>query len=110
MIFQSTHPSWGATIYGAYRSPLRSKFQSTHPSWGATAQVRTGLKSMLYFNPRTHRGVRRQSERVIAHSFYYFNPRTHRGVRQQEALEQTKGFEFQSTHPSWGATILTSLA
>ena len=36
-----------------------------------------------------------------------FNPRTHRGVRQikKEALQSIR--QFQSTHPSWGATAVT---
>ena len=34
-LFQSTHPSWGAT-YLSVQLGLKIKFQSTHPSWGAT--------------------------------------------------------------------------
>ena len=78
-IFQSTHPSWGATIF-LCMSILFLKFQSTHPSWGATeddedewdiedisihapivgCDKRRGRndKRAIYFNPRTHRGVR----------------------------------------------------
>ena len=33
-----------------------------------------------------------------------FNPRTHRGVRPFLIARHTSSFEFQSTHPSWGAT------
>ena len=33
--FQSTHPSWGATLTNV-NDPNISLFQSTHPSWGAT--------------------------------------------------------------------------
>ena len=33
-------------------------FQSTHPSWGATRLFRLLVHSSKYFNPRTHRGVR----------------------------------------------------
>ena len=33
--FQSTHPSWGATIALTFQFS-RLRFQSTHPSWGAT--------------------------------------------------------------------------
>ena len=78
-VFQSTHPSWGATIsiapYVEY-----DRFQSTHPSWGATIQAfkdgqLTNISihapivgcDCIYCKGRTHR--------------YYFNPRTHRGVR-----------------------------
>ena len=36
----------------------------------------------------------------------YFNPRTPRGVRPLLGLEPLDEIEFQSTHPSWGATQL----
>ena len=34
-------------------------FQSTHPSWGATSLVSIDGRLQTNFNPRTHRGVRR---------------------------------------------------
>ena len=37
-LFQSTHPSWGATVTALMMLRV-SIFQSTHPSWGATVQV-----------------------------------------------------------------------
>ncbi len=33
-------------------------FQSTHPSWGATFNLHNHFGGMRNFNPRTHRGVR----------------------------------------------------
>ena len=38
LLFQSTHPSWGATkSLNAFKiCVMRREFQSTHPSWGAT--------------------------------------------------------------------------
>ena len=36
----------------------KSLFQSTHPSWGATHCQHHYMFLPLYFNPRTHRGVR----------------------------------------------------
>ncbi len=36
----------------------------------------------------------------------YFNPRTPHGVRPVERTSFTGAFEFQSTHPSWGATTV----
>ena len=78
------------------------------------------------FNPRTHRGVRQQRNGAEIYSRYIsihapivgcdlinvttatslmnFNPRTHRGVRPKEVCEKIVSLEFQSTHPSWGAT------
>ena len=35
-LFQSTHPSWGATFMTSFWSLSPAVFQSTHPSWGAT--------------------------------------------------------------------------
>ena len=80
-IFQSTHPSWGATVSNA-PFPVDFKFQSTHPSWGATWN--SAPKFFNHFN---------------------FNPRTHRGVRHLLKGCRPEGSEFQSTHPSWGATF-----
>ena len=80
----------------------------------------------MYFNPRTHRGVRLM-ENFEAHSMSSisihapivgcdeieaymaikkvdFNPRTHRGVRLVQRKNAHNYFIFQSTHPSWGAT------
>ncbi len=57
-------------------------FQSTHPSWGATENNGGKNKTSLDFNPRTHRGVRRRYSSQEANFISYFNPRTHRGVRR----------------------------
>ena len=103
-IFQSTHPSWGATkelrdtimyYFISIHAPIVGcditlgakkyaflQFQSTHPSWGATWAVVAKCISLSDFNPRTHRGV-----------------------RHKEALAKEVRLIFQSTHPSWGATI-----
>ena len=56
------------------------------------------------FNPRTHRGVRRRREQ-IHYTRKNFNPRTHRGVRLRERCSWWFIVRFQSTHPSWGATV-----
>ena len=79
------------------------------------------------FNPRTHRGVRLfiynyirdvldisihapivgcDTDRlVIMLVAVYFNPRTHRGVRRSPSTICPAVILFQSTHPSWGATV-----
>ena len=104
------------------------RFQSTHPSWGATpiGDVQHWQRAED-FNPRTHRGVRLNNIVVIS-CIGYFNPRTHRGVRLCIYDEDSKKMDisihapivgcdysifllreadsiFQSTHPSWGATV-----
>ncbi len=105
VLFQSTHPSWGATTLTRKQTELlrisihapivgcdvaRSAsavstgiFQSTHPSWGATRGNTSDKERKPNFNPRTHRGVRL----ISSCDFVYIS-------------------KFQSTHPSWGATIL----
>ena len=57
--FQSTHPSWGATLAITNNYFLPYIFQSTHPSWGATLLLWFFINHLSDFNPRTHRGVRR---------------------------------------------------
>ena len=103
-----------------------SLFQSTHPSWGATHLAKLNSNAFKYFNPRTHRGVRRpgMKYRVKTHNisihapivgcdhipriafmhYLDFNPRTHRGVRLLVLRYGRRLPIFQSTHPSWGAT------
>ena len=112
-IFQSTHPSWGATVKSGHRhkeiaisihAPIvgcdndkwRKRSQSiyfnprTHR--GVRLNVNGSVSASGDFNPRTHRGVRlhRQSARLLMDS--NFNPRTHRGVRQAKRVTKvTKG-------------------
>ena len=62
------------------RHPIRV-FQSTHPARGATLPLRQATRRLIYFNPRTPRGVRLARNTVIA-----------------------TPVEFQSTHPARGAT------
>ena len=103
--FQSTHPARGATLQGHQRDPrdrisihapregcdslfpekqppAEYKFQSTHPARGATKCGHVFLLSLVYFNPRTPRGVRHPVPLCL---------HLHR-------------LEFQSTHPARGAT------
>ena len=80
-LFQSTHPSWGAT-QDHLKVTNTTQFQSTHPSWGATVLFLLLVSDMRYFNPRTHRGVRPLTTNVTYIVIVLnFNPRTHRGVR-----------------------------
>ena len=124
--FQSTHPSRGAT-YTTLRPIRMDGFQSTHPSRGATRwtdprsapfdisihaplagcdrapdKARYGV---IYFNPRTPRGVRRLI-RISCNDSIHFNPRTPRGVRRRAERRAHGDLQFQSTHPSRGATDL----
>ena len=80
-LFQSTHPSWGATKINELKLLLRAI--SIH------API-VGCDSIAIFKIPTTTD---------------FNPRTHRGVRPLQKLTYTKEERFQSTHPSWGATV-----
>ena len=81
---------------------------------------------MLYFNPLTPRGVRRQPSFAVCgvtlfqsthpawgetqcvaqprHKLHHFNPLTPRGVRHLCAYNAERHLQFQSTHPAWGET------
>ena len=78
-VFQSTHPSWGATISSCDFVYI-SQFQSTHPSWGATSE---------------------QAE--LADSIEFQSTHPSWGATSFLVSALTDG-RFQSTHPSWGAT------
>ena len=85
---------------------MRGIFQSTHPSWGATNARSDCGEVSNNFNPRTHRGVRLLKIASAIESAINFNPRTHRGVRPSTTLSGSFNMIFQSTHPSWGATFM----
>ena len=78
-------------------------FQSTHPSRGATGPVSAGGDKSTDFNPRTPHGVRRPGDQANG-DYRHFNPRTPHGVRPGRAALFLGGNVFQSTHPSRGAT------
>ena len=126
IVFQSTHPVWGATPTGPPAEAERG-FQSTHPVWGATGSTFFAAVSALisihaprvgcdwdslrrgvlpsYFNPRTPCGVRLG---LLGNTpiRWNFNPRTPCGVRHFARVHGIIGYlKFQSTHPVWGATI-----
>ena len=126
-IFQSTHPSWGATLWTMHFVQV-DLFQSTHPSWGATwcscftcfdywwisihapivgCDAGTIHKNVTY-DISIHAPI--VGCDFVLMSMHvgnlYFNPRTHRGVRQKNLQEKEEQERFQSTHPSWGATIM----
>ena len=126
IIFQSTHPVWGATGFcnahflhtdyfnprtpcgvrrGAHKMTIHfDGFQSTHPVWGATAQLVDGVTLYTNFNPRTPCGVRRGHSAQDADT-QNFNPCTPCGVRRPHSAHPHQRLDqFQSTHPVWGAT------
>ena len=85
---------------------MSKRFQSTHPSWGATFRNYKHVPDALNFNPRTHRGVRHfmdkggESMRLIS----IHAPIVGCDDGKPDNIMFVK--EFQSTHPSWGATLI----
>ena len=101
MIFQSTHPSWGATYGTNNGNVYQTLFQSTHPSWGATMAMQTDadLCNISIHAPI----VGCDSFTVIVHvDFNNFNPRTHRGVRPEELGVNVYGQEISIHAPIVG--------
>ena len=90
MVFQSTHPSRGATV-SSIGSIQTLRFQSTHPSRGATCGRRCETGISKRFNPRTPRGVRPCISSPCSMCSTSFNPRTPRGVRRRLSRADTRG-------------------
>ena len=82
----------------------QNRFQSTRPSWGATLRQTRHHPRETYFNPRAPRGARPTWRRTKC-APPYFNPRAPRGARQFFMAWFRKERAFQSTRPSWGATV-----
>ena len=82
-------------------------FQSTHPGWGATLPASRRLRQPQNFNPRTPGGVRPSSSNASMSSKKFQS--THPGWGATIILITTKRWLllFQSTHPGWGATSET---
>ena len=111
---------------GAERPVTARLFQSTHPSRGATIATPIQIHHPPNFNPRTPHGVRprtrwmtKQEANISIHAPLtgcdhqhrpttaepeHFNPRTPHGVRQRSVYLRLGLRVFQSTHPSRGAT------
>ena len=126
ILFQSTHPGWGATEDKKQKQIRRWNFNprtpgGVRPAWAQWSSARS------HFNPRTPGGVRRAFSSVgswfseisihaprvgcdirpygLARPSIHFNPRTPGGVRPiYDLCVSLYQLEFQSTHPGWGAT------
>ena len=107
-LFQSTHPSWGATCSSNMIS-LYVIFQSTHPSWGATLYPLHHIFSIVIsiHAPIVGCDYILLNLRKVDN---YFNPRTHRGVRQYHYF-QTPLYYLISIHaPIVGCDIVALLS
>ena len=125
--FQSTHPSRGATS-GMVFFTVTSSVSIHAPLAGCDCRRASTSSSARCFNPRTPRGVRRSPPLTCVRFLFLkppppaggattqssgmppsvesFNPRTPRGVRPPYTYVHDYRKQFQSTHPSRGATVL----
>ena len=81
VLFQFTHPVWGATSLQTLLSSPDPPFQFTHPVWGATKGVRRLACIARRFNSRTPCGARPGTARR-SRSLGGFNSRTPCGARR----------------------------
>ena len=104
-LFQSTHPSWGATINWYFPFCYIMAISIHAPIVGCDGYNNIGFDDAFIisihapivgcdisslvkgswennFNPRTHRGVRLNTLFKSSMDISNFNPRTHRGVRR----------------------------
>ena len=99
-------PIVGCDINPTFSTSFFGVFQSTHPSWGATRSRNRKKRASRNFNPRTHRGVRQCNIIIfLAH----FDISIHAPIVGCDFISVTNRHKiniFQSTHPSWGATKL----
>ena len=110
-IFQSTHPTRGATTRHGRRG--KTAAISIHaPNEGCDAKMNVSEWQAIHFNPRTQRGVRQTccTGRIQSQDF---NPRTQRGVRLIYRIRDTvcsKDFNPRTqrgVRPSWNTQIRT---
>ena len=124
-VFQSTHPSRGATIsmrpsgfvrtisihapltgcdqYQTAEDSLNQDISIHAPLTGCDALTCSKEYFIINFNPRTPHGVRRLTTSRQT-KIQNFNPRTPHGVRPLCITNCVMFHVFQSTHPSRGAT------
>ena len=101
--FQSTHPSWGATLWLIMLS--NQEVISIHaPIVGCDQKSKNQNPNAHYFNPRTHRGVRLLGDISICLCYRFQSTHPSWGATPQ-VKEKRRVRKFQSTHPSWGATL-----
>ena len=102
--FQSTHPSWGATSTPMSQKTSCIKFQSTHPSWGATVMLSILIvqRAISIHAPIVGCDINNMMDQEI------FKISIHAPIVGCDRLQRFEGLYnqiFQSTHPSWGATM-----
>ena len=103
IIFQSTHPSWGATLICNHFFYKAIQISIHAPIVGCD-DIYLMLAEMLKISIHAPIVGCDPFCTTCYADFRNFNPRTHRGVRPFFRHEHIIEDKFQSTHPSWGAT------
>ena len=85
-------------------TPRTVRFQSTHPTRGATENAQRWWDNLRISIHAPNEGCDPEAHWQV-HGRTYFNPRTQRGVRQLNQPYLRGGIQFQSTHPTRGATF-----
>ena len=103
--FQSTHPSRGATFKSLQRG--QENGISIHaPLTGCDSAHRAPPQPSPYFNPRTPHGVRLgAADNTLTLKYQFQSTHPSRGATII-STGQAPELIFQSTHPSRGATLL----
>ncbi len=96
-------PLTGCDLWGEWDAMMSVLFQSTHPSRGATPAPLSAGKKWAFQSTHPSRGATNQKQ-TASQRLWNFNPRTPHGVRQGKKLSGWTSPRFQSTHPSRGAT------
>ena len=81
-----------------------SRFQSTHPTRGATIRTTNYERGKMHFNPRTPHGVRLSGQQIMREVKCISIHAPHTGCDGPSQSSRIRGMEFQSTHPTRGAT------
>ena len=104
--FQSTHPGWGATCRQQCRTSFGLLFQSTHPGWGATLLCHNDSDdaAISIHAPRVGCDISFPLLWLFLTKISIHAPRV--GCDQSSFNSPVYHYEFQSTHPGWGATRL----
>ena len=105
-LFQSTHPSWGATVWTAFIN-LIMRISIHAPIVGCDFNENDEGIINVDFNPRTHRGVRPIAVFVIMSAIVFQSTHPSWGATRDNGVT-VRYKKFQSTHPSWGATIVNN--
>ncbi len=84
-------------------------FQSTRPTWGATSACAISMLTGKVSIHAPHVGRDIMLPRDHPHCFR-FNPRAPRGARRLHVAVPSMSAGFQSTRPTWGATLEPEIA